>query len=248
MNGDLFNEDSMHDKVVVITGASAGIGAATARILAPLGAKLVLTARRVDKLTALAAELGTPTLVAPGEVTSADDVLRVVQGTLDHFGRIDVLMANAGIYIPGVFAEGEMEAYARMLDVNVTGVLRYARSVLPHMIAQGSGDLLVTSSISGHIAIPWEPVYSASKHALQAWAHGVRRQVMGSGVRVMSLAPGLVANEIWGITDPEVIADYVQRRAGLTSEDVAEAALFMLTRPPHVTIRDLVMLPQNQDL
>ncbi|MGL4651422.1 MAG: SDR family oxidoreductase [Caldilineaceae bacterium] len=238
----------MQDKVVIITGASSGIGAATARLLAPLGAKLVLTARSVDKLEALAAELGTSTLVVPGDVTAAADVHRVVSGTLERFGRVDVLMANAGIYIPGNFHEGDPDAFAQLLDVNINGVLRFAHAVLPHMLAQGSGDVLVTSSISGHIDIHWEPVYSGSKHAIQAWCHGVRRQVMGKGVRVMSLAPGMVANELWGIYAAEAIAEHVRNRSALTSEDCAEAALFMLTRPPHVTIRDLVMLPQNQDI
>jgi len=239
---------SLQDKVVIITGASSGIGAATARLLAPLGCKLVLTARSVDKLAALAQELGTQTLVVPGDVTSGEDVQRVVSSTLDRFGRVDVLMANAGVYIPGNFHEGDPEAFAKLLDVNINGVLRFAHAVLPHMLAQGSGDVLVTSSISGFIDIHWEPVYSGSKHAIQAWAHGVRRQVMGKGVRVMTLAPGMVANELWGIYDPAAIAEHVRKRSALTSEDVAEAALFMLNRPAHVTIRDLVMLPQNQDL
>ena len=115
------------------------------------------------------------------------------------------------------------------------------------MIAQRSGDIVVTSSVSGHQAIPWEPVYSASKHAVQAFVHGLRRQVSEYGVRVGSLAPGRVLNELWGIgaddIEPEVAAG-----AGLRSEDVAEALEFMVTRPRHLTIRDLVILPCTQDL
>lgn len=241
-------EESMQGKVFIITGASSGIGAATARLLAPLGAKLVLTARSADKLDALTAELGSDVRAIPGDVTAAADVQRVVDGTLAAFGRVDVLMANAGIYIPGIFHEGDPDAFAHLMNVNIDGVLRFAHAVLPHMLAQGSGDVLVTSSISGFVDVHWEPVYSASKHAMQAWVHGVRRQVMGKGVRVLSLAPGMVANELWGIYAAEAIAEHVRNRTALTSEDCAEAALFMLSRPRHVTVRDLVMLPQNQDI
>lgn len=240
--------ESLQDKVVIITGASMGIGAAAARLFVPLGAHVVITARSADKLDALAADLGEAALAVRADVTSAADVKRIVDATLAHFGRIDVLFANAGIYIPGQFSEGEPDAFAHLLNVNITGVMRCVHAVLPHMVAQGSGDILITSSISGFIDIPWEPVYSASKHAIQGFVHTLRRQEMGKGIRVMALAPGMVANELWGIHDPAVIAEHVAKRTALTSDDVAEAALFMLTRPPHVTIRDLVMLPQSQDL
>ena len=127
-------------------------------------------------------------------------------------------------------------------------VFRTVHAVLPGMIARRSGDIVVTSSVSGHQAIQWEPVYSASKHAVQSFVHGVRRQIAPHNVRIGSLAPGMVLNELWGITDPAEIERRVAERGGLRSEDVAEALLFMLTRPPNVTIRDLVMLPQNQDI
>ncbi len=238
----------MRDKVVIITGASTGIGAAAARQLVPLGAKVVITARSRDKLDALAAELGDAALAVRADVTNAADVQRIVDETLARFGRIDVLFANAGIYIPGDFIDSDPEAYAHLLNVNVMGVMRCVHAVLPHMVAQGSGDILITSSISGFIDIQWEPVYSASKHAIQGFVHTLRRQVMASGIRVMALAPGMVANELWNIHDPVVIAEHVADRTALTSADCAEAGLFMLSRPRHVTIRDLVMLPQSQDL
>ncbi|MFN3335653.1 MAG: SDR family oxidoreductase, partial [Caldilinea sp.] len=121
-------------------------------------------------------------------------------------------------------------------------------AVLPHMMAQKFGDILVTSSISGFVDIVWEPVYSASKHAIQGFVHTLRRQVAPHGIRVGAIAPGMVANELWGFTEPARIAEMVEKHASITSEDVAEAVIFMLSRPPHVTIRDLVMLPQNQDI
>lgn len=241
-------EHPLNGKVVIITGASSGIGAATARALAKAGCRLTLAARSADKLEALAAELGPQALVLPTDVTVAADVARMVAQTVERFGRVDVLFANAGIYIPGQVAEGDPEAWAKLMEVNVMGVLRCVHAVLPHMIAQRSGDILITSSISGFIDIHWEPIYSASKHAIQGFVHTLRRQVAPAGIRVGAIAPGMVANELWGITDPADIERRVAARTSLRSEDVAAAVVFMLSQPPHVTIRDLVMLPQSQDL
>lgn len=241
-------EHPLSGKVVIITGASSGIGAATARALARLGCRLTLAARSVDKLRTLAEELGPATLVVPTDVTVGSDVTQMVAKTLEQFGRVDVLFANAGIYIPGQVAEGDPDAWAKLMDVNVNGVLRCVHAVLPYLTAQRSGDILITSSISGFIDIHWEPVYSASKHAIQGFVHTLRRQVASSGIRVGAIAPGMVANELWGLTEAAEIDKWVGKHASLRSEDVAEAVVFMLSQPPHVTIRDLVMLPQNQDL
>ncbi|MCK6624845.1 MAG: SDR family oxidoreductase [Anaerolineae bacterium] len=241
-------EHALAGKVVIITGASSGIGAATARALAHLGCRLTLAARSVEKLHALAEELGTEALAVPTDVTAGADVARMVAQTLERFGRIDVLFANAGIYIPGQVAEGDPDAWANLMNVNIDGVLRCIHTSLPTMIAQKSGDILVTSSISGFVDIEWEPVYSASKHAIQGFVHTLRRQVAPHGIRVGAIAPGMVANELWGFTDPAAIDRKVKERASLRSEDVAEAVVFMLSQPPHVTIRDLVMLPQGQDI
>lgn len=239
---------SLSAKVAILTGASSGIGAATARELARLGCKVVLAARSAEKLRALEREIGPAALAVPADVTSGADVARLVAAARERFGRIDILFANAGVYLPGQLAEGDPDALARLIDVNVNGVLRCAHAVLPDMRAQRSGDILVTSSISGHVDIQWEPVYSASKHAVQALVHTLRRQVAADGIRVGSVAPGMVANELWGITTPAQVAERVAARSALRDEDVVEAVVFMLTRPPHVTIRDLVLLPQAQDL
>jgi len=134
------------------------------------------------------------------------------------------------------------------LQINVASVFRAVRRVLPGMIARGEGDILVTSSIAGHQAIPWEPVYSASKHAIRSFVHGLRRQVLKQDIRISSVSPGMVLNELWGIASQEEIDRRAEAREGLRSEDVAEAILFALTRPRNVTIRDLVMLPAGQDL
>ena len=241
-------EQSLSGKVVIVTGASSGIGAATARALAPLGCKLTLAARSADKLRVLAEELGPEAIDVPTDVTNGSDVEQMVARTVAQFGRVDVLFANAGIYIPGEVADGDPDAWANLMDVNIDGVMRCVHAVLPHMTEQRSGDILVTSSISGFIDIHWEPVYSASKHAIQGFVHTLRRQVAPSGIRVGAIAPGMVANELWGMTKAEQIEEQIAARACIRSEDVARAVVFILSQPPHVTIRDLVMVPQNQDL
>jgi len=235
-------------KVVIVTGASSGIGAATARSLARAGCKLTLAARSEERLRAVAAELGPDTLAVPTDVTKGEDVKAMVAATLDRFGRVDVLFANAGIYIPGQAAEGDPDAWAVLMDTNVDGVLRSVHAVLPTMISQRSGDILVTSSISGYVDIEWEPIYSASKHAITGFVHTLRRQVAPYNIRVGAISPGRVANELWGVNDPSEIARRVAEHDSIHSDDVAQAVIFMLSQPPHVTIRDLVMLPQNQDI
>ncbi len=232
-------------KVAIITGASSGIGAACARLLAENGCKLTLAARSADKMRALAAELETECLVVRADMTAPADINAMVERTLERFGRIDILLANAGVYIPGQFAEGDIDAYSMMLSLNVEAVMRCAQAVIPTMQAAGSGDIIVTSSISGHVDVAGEPVYSASKHAVQTFVHTLRRQVAGAGLRVMSLAPGPVANPMQRLHEEEEIRQAVESAGShLASEDCAEAILFMLTRPAHVTIRDLVLLPQ----
>ena len=238
---------SLNGKVVIITGASSGIGEACARLLAQQGCYLTLAARSVDKMRALAGELDTECLVVRADMTETADINSMVEQTLERFGRIDVMFANAGIYVPGEFADGDIDELARMIRINFDAVLRCAHAVIPTMKARGSGDIIVTSSISGFIDVHWEPIYSCSKHAVQTFVHTVRQQLAGTGVRVMSLAPGQVANALWGFHDAEDIERVSSgERTHLTSEDCAEALLFMLTMPRRVTIRDLVILPQNQ--
>jgi len=239
---------SLNGKIAIVTGASSGIGRAVAYELANNGVKLVLTARTADRLEALADDLKSESLVVPADMTSPRDIRKIVESAIARFGRIDILLANAGIYISGDVIDGEPDAWDQLISTNVTGVFRLVHATLPYLLAQKSGDILVTSSISGHQAIHWEPIYSASKHAIQSFVHGLRRQLLQGGVRVGAIAPGMVLNELWRITDPAEIDQKITQGGGLRSEDVAEAIIFMLTRPQNVTIRDLVMLPRAQDL
>lgn len=239
---------TLEGKVALVTGASSGIGRATALALGEAGVKLALVGRSAQKLEALANRMGSDTLVLPADLTGPGTVKQVVDATIKRFGRIDMVLPNAGLYIPGDVAEGDPDAWDELIAINVNAVFRLARAVLPGMIAQGGGQIVVTSSVAGHQAIHWEPIYSASKHAIQAFVHGLRRQTMKHNIRVGSVAPGVVLNELWGYTDPAAIDAKVEAREGLRSEDVADAVLYMLTRPANVTIRDLVILPQNQDI
>ena len=239
---------SIRGRVAIVTGASSGIGRAIARLFAAEGAKLVLAARSIDKLDRLADEIGGDPLTLSIDLANPREVDRMAAETIARFGRVDILMANAGVYVAGDVVTGDPNAWDNMIAVNVNSVFRSVRAVLPEMIARGSGDIVVTSSIAGHQAMLMEPAYSATKHAVQAFVHGVRRQIAPYNVRIGTVAPGTVLNELWGISDPMEIDRRAGLREGLRSEDVAEACLWMITRPPNVTIRDLVMLPQNQDI
>jgi len=241
-------DGSLKNKTMIVTGASSGIGAAVARRFAAEGVKLALVARSAERLKAVACEVGSGHLILPLDLTNSADVATMVKTTMDRFGHVDILFANAGSYVDGDAVNGDPDEWDRVVDINVKSVFRAVHAVLPGMIARRSGDIVVTSSIAGHQAIPWEPVYSATKHAVQSFVHGVRRQVAKHHVRVGALAPGMVLNELWGLTDPEEIGRRVEAHSGLRNDDVVDALLFMLTRPPHVAIRDLVILPQNQDL
>ena len=241
-------ETSLRGKVALVTGASSGIGRSLAAMLSAEGAQLALAARNEERLRAVADAAGSDALVLPVDLARPADVDAMVAATLDRYGRIDVLLANAGLYVPGDVVEGDPARWDEMIAVNVSSVFRAIRAALPSMIAQGSGHIVVTSSISGHAALHWEPVYSATKHAIQSFVHGLRRQVAPHGLRVGEVSPGIVLNELWGLTDPDEIAAKADAHSGLLCDDVADAVRFMLTRPPRVTIRDVVILPQNQDI
>ncbi|WP_229674190.1 SDR family oxidoreductase [Nakamurella endophytica] len=241
---------SLQGKVAVVTGASSGIGRSLARALAAARADVVLVGRDGQRLAAVADGLdGVRTLTVAadlGEPGRADDV---VTRTLEAFGRLDVVLSNAGLYLGGDFAEVDVTAMHTLLSTNVFGAFAVVRAALPHLLAQGRGDVVLTSSVSGAQDIHWEPVYSASKHAVDSFVHTVRRQLAGTGVRVGGIAPGIVLNELWGYPEgsPERAAE-IESGRGITSEDVADAVLYMLTRPRHVTIRDLVILPAAQEI
>lgn len=240
---------TLRGKVALLTGASSGIGLATAHALAAEGAHVVAVARSADKLAELTAALGDRVTAVTADVSEAGTAERIVQAALDRHGRLDIVLPNAGIYVGGDLVDTAQDDIAALIATNVTGVLALVRAALPTLLAQGSGDILVTSSVSGHQDIEWEPVYSASKHAVQSFVHTVRRQTAGTGVRIGAIAPGVVLNPLWGFShgSPEE-AERIAAGTGIRSSDVADAIVFMLTRPAHVVVRDLVLLPTGQEI
>lgn len=167
---------------------------------------------------------------------------------LDRAGQLDVFHANAGSYIGGVVAEGDPDQWDRMLNLNINAAFRSVRAVLPHMIERGTGDVIFTSSIAGLVPVVWEPVYTASKHAIQAFVHTLRRQVAPQGIRVGAVAPGPVRTALISDWPDQKLQDALAAGDLMEPEEVADAVIFMLTRPRNVTIRDLVILPQRNDL
>lgn len=239
----------LEGKVAVISGASSGIGYALAQALIDAGVRMVAVARSADKLDALVATAPEQVHAVVADIADPQSSERAVAETIERFGRIDIVLPNAGIYLDGDFAESDPEVIAASVATNVTGVMSLARAALPYLIEQGSGDIVVTGSVSGTQDIYWEPVYSATKHAVHSFVHTVRRQTAKTGVRIGAVEPGVVLNPLWGFVEgsPEE-AEQVAARTGIRSTDVADAVLFMLSRPAHVTIRDLVILPSGQEI
>jgi len=240
--------NSLAGKVAIVTGASSGIGRALARALIREGGKVVLAGRSLDRLSALENELGPDSLAFPLDLASGAEITGMVERTVAHFGAVDILIANAGLFMTGAFTNADPDEWSRLIAVNIDAVFRSAHAVLPTMRARKSGDILVMSSIAGVSEMRNEPIYAASKHAVQAFVHSLRRQVADDGIRVGAIQPGTVATELWGPVDPAAVAARVAERTVLTPEDVATAAIFILSQPPNVTIRDLVILPQRQDI
>ena len=172
----------------------------------------------------------------------------MVPAILDRAGQLDIFHANAGSYVGGDLLDTGPDAWDRMLNLNVNAVFRTAAAVMPHMIERETGDIVVTSSISGHHPLVWEPVYTASKHAVQAFVHTMRRQLAKHGIRVMEVSPGPVVTPLVQDWPKENLDRAIAKGALLQPEEVAEAVHFMLTRARGVNIRDLVILPNAFDV
>lgn len=240
--------DLMKNKVAAITGAASGIGLECARILLENGARVVLIDRAEDRLHKLCAELGPNAFPLVVNLLNGPEVSGMLPRILELAGGLDIFHANAGAYIGGPVAEGDPDAWDRMLNLNINAAFRSVHAVLPHLIAQKSGDILFTSSIAGVVPVVWEPIYTASKFAVQAFVHATRRQVASHGVRVGAVLPGPVVTALLDDWPKAKLDDALANGSLMQPREVAEAVLFMLSRRPGVTVRDLVILPNSVDL
>ncbi|KXG84958.1 SDR family oxidoreductase [Agrobacterium bohemicum] len=238
----------MKGKVAAITGAASGIGLECARTLLAEGATVVLIDRAKDKLEALCAELGDKAKPLVVDLLNGPEVSAMLPRILEIAGGLDIFHANAGAYVGGPVAEGDPDAWDRMLNLNINAAFRSVHAVLPYMIAQKSGDILFTSSIAGVVPVVWEPIYTASKFAVQAFVHSTRRQVAPHGVRVGAVLPGPVVTALIDDWPKAKLEDALANGSLMQPKEVADAVLFMLSRPRNITIRDLVILPNSVDL
>jgi len=239
---------SLSGRVAAVTGAASGIGFACARAMVEQGARVALVDRNAEALNAACDTLGEQAFPVAVDLCDAASIDTMLPRILDRAGQLDVFHANAGSYIGGVVAEGDPDQWDRMLNLNINAAFRSVRAVLPHMIERGTGDVIFTSSIAGLVPVVWEPVYTASKHAIQAFVHTLRRQVAPQGIRVGAVAPGPVRTALISDWPDQKLQDALAAGDLMEPEEVADAVIFMLTRPRNVTIRDLVILPQRNDL
>ncbi len=238
-------------RVVIVTGASSGIGEATARMLAAHGDSVVAVARRGDRLRELAEAIraaGGDARALSGDVTDRGSVDSIVNETIDHYGRIDVLVNNAGVMPLAGVAKAKLDDWEAMVDVNVKGVLFCTHAVLPHMLRSGSGHVVNVSSIAGRRVFPQGAVYCGTKFFVHAFSEGLRSELAEQNIRVTIIAPGLVKTELQGhVADPEIKArlDALELE-WLTSEDVARGIVYALEQPAHVSVNEIVIRPTEQ--
>jgi ribitol 2-dehydrogenase len=241
-------DESLKGKVAAITGAASGIGLACTRALLAAGAKVVLIDRAEDRLSQLSVELGADAMPLTVDLLRPADVSGLLPRILDLAGGLDIFHANAGAYVGGDVLAGDPDEWDRVLNLNVNAAFRSVHAVLPHLVAQKSGDIIFTSSIAGIVPVVWEPIYTASKFAVQAFVHTTRRQLAKHGVRVGAVAPGPVVTALLDDWPKAKMDEALASGSLMQPEEVAAAVLFMLTRPRHVTVRDLVILPNSVDL
>jgi NADP-dependent 3-hydroxy acid dehydrogenase YdfG len=240
---------NLDGRVAVITGASSGIGEATARALAQAGAAVALLARREDRVQALADELGEGRALAVRADVTDEESLRAAAERIAELGRVDILVNNAGQMLLSEFADGKVDEWRAMIDINLTGAL-VTTHVFLDQLRDGGGDVVNISSVAGRKSRPTGAVYSATKWGLGGWSEGLRQEVQGDGVRVIVVEPGAVRTELADhISDAEIneatrgMWDTVE---AMVPEDIAEVIAFAVTRPPHVALNEILIRPTRQ--
>ena len=244
--------NNISGKVVIITGASSGLGEATARHLAEKGARVVLAARRKDKLDALVAELvaaGSQAVAYQTDVTSQDDVKALIQGAIETFGRLDVLVNNAGLMAIAPLSEGRVDEWDRMIDINIKGLLYGVAAALPVFQQQNSGHFINIASVAGlKVFSPGGTVYSGTKFAVRAISEGLRHEV-GGRIRTTTIEPGAVDSELKFGSSHQASRDFVVDfyQQAIPADSVARAIAFAIEQPADVDINEIVLRPTVQD-
>jgi len=242
------------DKVVIITGASSGIGYATALSLAKEGAKLVVGARRTDRLEKLVKEIeenNGEILSQKFDVTKKSDCDDLVNTAIKKWGKVDVLVNNAGLMPLSFVKNLKIDEWDQMIDVNIKGVLYCTAAVLPHMREVKSGHIINISSVAGRIVFPAGSVYCATKHAVTAFSEGLRQELSPrNNIRVTTIEPGVVATELTNTITDESLEKFVEsskKMEALKAEDIASAIIFAISAPNHVSVNEILVRPTTQD-
>src|ERR1700736_1011082 len=240
--------NNIEGKVVVITGASSGLGEATARHLSAQGASVVLGARRQDRIQALARERtasGGKALAVPTDVTQCDQVKRLVDAAVQTYGRIDVMINNAGLMPQAPLERLKIDEWNLMIDVNIKGVLYGIAAALPHMKQQKAGHFINVSSVAGHKVGPGFAVYAATKHAVRALSEGLRQEVKPWNIRTTVISPGAVATELPQSTTEPDIAERVRKvyEIAIPAESFARAVAYAMSQPEEVDVNEILFRP-----
>jgi NADP-dependent 3-hydroxy acid dehydrogenase YdfG len=239
-------------QVIAVTGASSGIGEATALACAQAGGTVSLAARRTERIEALATRIesdGGRALAITTDVSDEAQARSFISRTHSELGRVDVLINNAGVMLLGPIEDAPTEEWRRMIAANIFGVLYCTHAVLPLMRAQGEGHILTVSSVAGRVARAGSGVYNLTKWGIGAFSESLRQEVAPHGIRVTLVEPGAVATELSSHNRPEVREQIAQRFAGVTrleAADIADAILFAVGRPPNVSVNEVLVRPANQ--
>ena len=240
--------EKLDGKIAAITGAASGIGLATTEALIDAGARVVMVDRDETALADITARLGDKAIAQVTDLLDPESCARMVPEILQKVEHLDILHCNAGTYIGGDLTETDTATIDRMLNLNVNVVMKNVRDVVPHMIERGTGDIVVTASVAGHMPIQWEPVYSSSKWAVTCFVQTMRRQLNKHGIRVGQVSPGPVISALLSDWEPERLQRAKDSGSLIEPSEVSDAILFMLTRSRNVTIRDMIVLPTNFDI
>ena len=241
-------------RVALVTGASSGIGEATAVALAEQGARVAISARRRERLDSLAGvleKLGAQPLVLAADLLEEAEAQRIVKATEAHYGRLDILVNNAGVMYLEPVAEADLGRWRRMLELNVLSLIASTQAALAGMTARGDGHVVNIASTAGRVANPNAAAYSATKFGVVAFSEALRREVYKHGIRVSVIEPGVVETELREHIGHAATQDAINAWAGsmrqLQPRDVAEAIVFCVTRPAHVNVNEILMRPTDQE-